>query len=487
MSASSPPNVLFLCTDQQRYDALGCYGNRDIRTPAIDALAADGVLFERCYVQNPVCAPSRASLVTGRYVHAHGLWANGVAIPAHEQLFPQALADGGYDCGLAGKMHLAACFDGRTEPRHDDGFRVFRWAHDPSHGSPENAYHRWLEAARPDLYAAAMERGPGRSGHAAAHIDRMPTQYHYSHWVGEETIDFLRQGRDAGKPFFFMANFFDPHHPFTAPEEYLARYDPAALPPPIGGPADLADKPPILQEASRESYAGHARGFAGHSDEEIRQVRAAYYAMVSLIDDEVGRILATLDDLGLRDDTLVIFTSDHGEMLGDHGLLLKGPMLFEGAVRVPLILRWPGRLPAGERRSELVQWLDLCPTVLEAAGVPALPRSQGRSLLPLARGEGGWTRDWALCEYRNSGHPYDPPVFMTMLRHDRYKLIVHHGPPAAERPRTGELYDLIIDPQELRNLWDAPSHRQTRTELQELLLDVLVATEDRSQVREAYW
>jgi arylsulfatase len=125
--------------------------------------------------------------------------------------------------------------------------------------------------------------------------------------------------------------------------------------------------------------------------------------------------------------------------------------------------------------------------VLEAAGLPPLPHNQGQSLLPVARGEGGWTRDWALCEYRNSGHPYDPPVHMTMLRHDRYKLIVYHGPPATDRPRTGELYDLAADPQELQNLWDVPSHRQTRTELQELLLDVLISTEDRSRAREAYW
>jgi arylsulfatase A-like enzyme len=487
MSAASPPNVLFLCTDQQRFDSLGCYGNQHIRTPAIDGLAADGVLFEQCYVQNPVCAPSRASLLTGQYVHTHGLWANGVALPEQAQLFPRALADAGYDCGMAGKLHLAACFQGRTEPRHDDGFRVFQWAHDPTHGSPQNAYHRWLETVRPDLYAAAMASGPGRSGHEAVRFDRTPTAYHYSHWVGEETIDFLRCGRSDDQPFFFMANFFDPHHPFIAPEEYLERYDPAALPPPIGSPDDLAAKPPILQEASRESYAGHARGFAAYAPDEIRQLRAAYYAMVTLIDDEVQRILSTLDALGLRNDTLVIFTSDHGEMLGDHGLLLKGPMLFEGAVRVPLILRWPGHLPPGTRRSELVQWLDLCPTVLAAAGLPPLRRSQGQSLLPLAQGDAGWTRDWALCEYRNSGHPYDPPVFTTMLRHDRYKLIVHHGAPATPRDRTGELYDLVNDPQEMQNLWDVPTYRRTRADLQELLLDVLVATEGRSQPREAYW
>ncbi len=488
MAAASRPNILFICTDQQRFDALGCYGNAHIQTPAIDGLAREGVLFERCYVQSPVCAPSRASLLTGRYVHSHGLWANGVALPPGERLFPRTLADAGYDCGLIGKLHLAACYQGRTEPRHDDGFRVFDWAHDPTHGSPENRYHRWLEERHPDLYAAAMAQGPGRRGHETVGFDSMPTEAHYSRWVSERTVDFLRSGRDPDKPFFLIANFYDPHHPFVAPQEYLDRYDPAALPPPIGGPDDLTDRPPILAEASKASYAGRARGFAAYSPEEIRRTIAAYYAMVTLIDDEVRRILSALDDLGLAEDTLVIFTSDHGEMLGDHGLLLKGPMLYEGAVRVPLILRWPGVLPANVRRPDLVQWIDLCATVLGAAGAEPLGGDQGQSLLPLARGDAeAPCRGWALCEYRDSGHPYDPPVHLTMLRQGRHKLVVHHGDPATGRPRSGELYDLEADPGELRNLWDDPAASDVRADLSALLRDVLVATEDRAQPREAAW
>jgi arylsulfatase A-like enzyme len=488
MAEAARPNILFICTDQQRYDALGCYGNGQIQTPAIDGLAGEGVLFEQCYVQNPVCAPSRASLLTGRYPRAHGLWANGVALPRHETIFTRVLADAGYDCGLIGKLHLAACYRGRTEPRRDDGFRSFEWAHDPTHGAPENAYHRWLEERYPDLYAAAMADGPGRRGHDPVRFDTMPTAAHYSRWVGERTIEFLRRGRRADRPFFLMANFYDPHHPFVAPREYLERYDAAALPRPIGGPEELATKPPIQAEASQRGYAGLARGFGEYEPRELQQVIAAYYAMVTLVDDEVARVLAALDELGLREDTLVVFTSDHGEMLGDHGLLLKGPLLYEGAVRVPLILRWPGHLPPGARRAELVQWIDLCPTVLAAAGAPPLPRNQGQSLLPLARGERDASpRGWALCEYRDSGHPYDPPVHVTMLRRGRYKLIVQHGAPAAGRARTGELYDLEADPRELRNLWDDPAAAPLRAELQEVLLDVLVATEDRGQPRETYW
>jgi arylsulfatase A-like enzyme len=145
-------------------------------------------------------------------------------------------------------------------------------------------------------------------------------------------------------------------------------------------------------------------------------------------------------------------------------------------------------IPAGRRCDELVEWHDLAPTVLEAAGLPAQPRGQAQSLLPLARGDAGAAgRGWALCEYRNSGHPYDPPVHTTMLRRGDHKLVVHHGPPSTGRARAGELYDLAADPGECRNLWDDPEHRELRTELQEFLLDALVATEDRTQPRDAYW
>jgi len=354
--------------------------------------------------------------------------------------------------------------------------------------SPENAYHRWLEAHHPAHYADAMAPGAARRGHEPGRFDAMPTAAHYSRWVAETAIDFLRSARDTAQPFFLWANFYDPHHPFVAPREYLDRYDPAALPAPIGEPDELASKPPIQADASRESYGGLARGFVDYAPEELCETVRAYYAMVSLVDDETGRILAALADLGLADETVVVFTSDHGEMLGDHRLMLKGPMLYEPAVRVPLILRWPARLPAGERRREIVEWIDLCPTFLALADLPPLPGNQGLSLLPLARGEpDAPTRGWALCEYRDSGHPYDPPVQVTMLRRGQYKICVHHGPPATDRPRTGELYDLAADPDELTNLWDDPGSRQIRVELEQYLLDVLVATADRSAAREAFW
>lgn len=173
-------------------------------------------------------------------------------------------------------------------------------------------------------------------------------------------------------------------------------------------------------------------------------------------------------------------------MLGDHAQILKGPLFYEGASRVPLILRWPGQIPPGTRRSELVSTLDLFATCMGAAGVDQPSSSQAIDLLPLTVGDPDATsRPWALCEYRNSGYPIDPPVDATMIRTDRYKLVVHHA--VAGRRRDGELYDLDIDPDERVNRWDHPDYQSVRFELTELLLDVLVASEDRSAVREGPW
>lgn len=470
------PNILLISTDQQRWDALGASGNPHIRTPHLDRLAADGARFTNCYVQSSVCAPSRASLMTSRYLHNHGLWANGVDINPDEQLFTRSLADAGYDCGLVGKFHLGAAQHGRVEPRIDDGFRVFRWAHDPYVRSEANHYHAWLDEHFPGVLDEAVARGGNRA------IDTLPAEQHYSRWIGEETIEYLTSGRDGDKPFCFVVNFFDPHHGFGSPPEYRATYDAESLPSPVT--SDLSTKPAVYTDASISSYAGNDRGFVDHTPEEIQDIIAHYYAMVTLVDDEVGRILAALEEQGLAESTIVIFTSDHGEMLGDHQMLLKGPMMFDCSLKVPLLVRWPQQIPAGTVREELVEWIDLAPTLLAAAGVAPLPRQQGRDLAPLWGDGAGWAdRDWVLSEYRDSCWPYDPPVHTTMLRSGSWKIVVHHGPPATARGRDGELYDLSRDPHEQHNLWNAPEAAEQQLAMERMLLDVLVATEDRSQVR----
>ncbi len=482
-----------LITDQQRFDALGCYGNTDIKTPNLDRLAAQGTLFETCYVQNPICSPSRASLTTGLYVRNHGLWANGVTLPPGHELLPKALADAGYDCGMAGKQHLAPCADG-DEPRLDDGYRVYKWSHDPIHRSPNNAYHDWLRRTHPDVYQTAVldrQSGSAEAGNVAkgaTPIDVVPVEAHYSRWIAEEAIGFIEDAdRPVDTPFYFMANFFDPHHPFGAPEPFRGLYDAATLPQPSGSTSELDGKPGVQREYNRASYGGHAPGFADYAAHELREARAGYYAMVSMIDAEVGRILDALKRTEVLADTLVIFTSDHGEMLGDHAIMLKGPMLYDSVVRVPLILHQPGTVPAGRRVAATVQMIDLTQTILAAAGVPGAFATQGADLMTLAHDPVAPWRDWALCEYRDSGHGAHPPVHTTMLRHGTMKLIVWHGPPAADRARDGELYDLDADPGEHVNLYHHSAYAAAREAMKDMLIDVTTATEWPRPARTAQW
>lgn len=467
------PNILVITSDQQRYDTLGSYGNPHVRTPRLDGLAREGVVFEHCYAPNPVCAPTRASMYTGRYPHVCGLTANGMDLPRHEVLFTRLLADEGYDCGLIGKLHLGSCANKRVEPRLDDGYRVYEWAHHPGDDwGDENAWWRWLQSLPPappkpePPYPIAM----GGVGY--------PTDRHFTHWAAERTLRFLREEREG--PFFAWMSLFDPHFPFDPPLEYLEMYDPRRVPLPRYVPGELEGKPWCQREGHLKTHRD-GRGFVEFSEEQIRGMVAAYWGMVSFLDYEIGRVLDALDETGLAEDTLVVFASDHGDMLGDHGLLTKGPFFYEGAVRVPLILRWPGQLAAGSRVAGLVNLVDFAPTMLEAAGVETPRTMQGRSLLPAARGEAWSSRESTLCFYRESETPRVPPVHATMLRTARYKLVAHHG------SREGELYDLETDPDETRNLWWEDRHRQVRDELLHQLLDSLVAAEAPGAERIGRW
>lgn len=483
------PNVLVICTDQHRFDAISTHPGSAAITPHLEALAAEGTVFDRCYTTSPVCSPARASMLTGRYPSSHGLWGNGVTLPDDSDLVSAELRTAGYRCGLVGKLHLSAAFQGRTEHRLDDGFEHLRWAHDPFHGSPENAYHAWLKQRFPELWerasASAFTEDVEEFNHDDTPFDAMPVEAHYSTWVTEEVCDFIEDAGD--RPFFLVANFYDPHHPFVAPQEYVDRYPPGSVPPSVGGPDELAGKPDVQSDASRRSYVGHGPSYPDFGAEELDELRRTYFAMVSLVDDCVGRILDTLRQKGLEQDTLVVFTSDHGEMLGDHALLLKGPMMYDVAVRVPMIVRWPGRVPAGHRVGDgFVGLHDVASTVRDATGLPPSDRDQGASLVAVAAGDAP-PRRYALCEYRDSGYPYDPPVHTTMYRTDRHKLVVWHGEPATSAARSGELYDLAEDPDELHNLWDREEHLRTQSDLYAQLADVVVSLEDRRAPRVAPW
>lgn len=478
------PNILWICTDQQRYDSLGCSGNSIVRTPHIDRLAAEGVQFDRAYCQSPVCTPSRASFLTGRYPRTTRCRANGQAMPVDEVLVSRLLADGGYSCGLAGKLHLSPCHPFVTtaaERRIDDGFHQFFWSHHPNPDWGANEYSQWLRQKGRSYKTAPVE--------GSRYVQTGPdAEDHQTTWCAEKAIQFMESHADHKHPWFFMANLFDPHHPFDPPKAYLDRYLNAldSIPLPKYTAGELDNKP----EYQRIDHVGAygTKGFLAASDMEERDhrmLRAAYWAMVELIDGQVGRMLASLKRTGQLDNTIVIFMSDHGELLGDHGMYLKGPHFYEESVRVPLILSGPGFIQGGRRTDGLIELVDIAPTLLDAAGLPAYAGMQGQSLWPYLTGRKGkesLQREDIYCESYDGHFQYGAhAVWATMVRTDAFKLVSYHG------DAIGELYDLSKDPAETYNLWHDPAYSGVKLNLMERLCHRMALTVDPLPNRVAPW
>lgn len=461
--SSKRPNILWICTDQQRYDTIGILGNPHVRTSNLDDLARQGAVFTNAYCQSPICTPSRASFLTGMYPSTVHASMNGNEVwGGSGRLITKLLAQHGYDCALVGKLHLAGA-EGRIEPRGEDGYRVFHWSHGPrDNWSEGHAYADWLREQGLDL--AELQKHP----------EDIPAAFHQTTWCAEKAIEFIKKEHD--QPWLLSVNTFDPHPQgsvFAAPREILSQYQPDNLPGPLFEESDLAAQKKLdkidFQTTPRRP-----------EENNIKEKQAAYYAMIELIDQNVGRILAALEQTGQRERTIVIFMSDHGEMLGDHGLLLKGCRFYEGLVRVPLIFSWPGHFREGLVSNALVELIDIAPTVLEICGIEVSERIQGSTLLPILAGRlpADHHRDYVRSEYYRALNPRSPGrssfegSYATMIRNRRYKLVVYHG------HEKGELFDLQEDPNEFQNLWDDPAHSQVRFELMKQSFDALAFAAD---------
>ena len=478
------PNILLLLTDQQRWDSLSCYGADWIHTPALDSIASDGARFNRCYCTNPICTPSRASLWTGRHLPGHGVYRLDDILPEDQVMFPSHLRDAGYRTGLFGKLHVS----GRRfedEQRHPhDGFDEYEWALEGplNMDAPMQAYARWLQEQDASVYETMRT-----SGRDLLHI---PRELHFTHWAHERGRDFIR--RNAGtQPFFCCISVFDPHNPYEDhPNEYRDRVDVSRLPPVLDD--RRTDLPYGVERERRGSYLGDIDAF---TEEDTREMRLGYFASLALLDDEVGETLKLLDQLDLSKDTLVIFASDHGDMLGDHRMLVKGAMFYDACVRVPLLMRRPGHIAPGTEVNAAVQPHDIAATICAAAGVePPYAAEEagitGRDVMPLLRGETERLHQDIVCLYRNTGinrhtRDWDPPINASMLFDGRCKLNLYHNDDASavalsETPGArppGELYDMENDPDELHNLWNDAASREVRSRLLIRLADWIASRE----------
>jgi arylsulfatase len=456
-----PPNILWICTDQQRFDTIRALGHPGADTPSLDRLAARGAAFTHAYAQSPICTPSRGSFLTGCYPSTIRCNRNGQShFPEGPILVTRRFADAGYDCGLIGKLHLASAAGG-VEPRTDDGYRYWQYSHAPRDDwKTGHDYADWVRAQGYSLRELA--RSP----------DGVPAELHQTAWCVTKTIDFIGEKREG--PWLASVNIYDPHPPFNPPKAYRALFDPAAMPPPLFRESDLVEqellaevdfqsevRPPEALDLRDPLSANDGSAIlAAQAGQDARVLRAAYFAMIRLIDDQIGRILDHLEETGQAEDTLIVFMSDHGEALGDHGLIQKGARFFDGLVRVPLLLSWPRRVKQGLRSDALVELIDVAPTLLEAAGLKTPAEMQGRSLMPILTGRASADRhrDFVRSEFLDALAKPDA-TRATMYRDARHKLVVYHG------HARGELYDLQADPGEFDNLWEDPAHAGVKTEL----------------------
>jgi arylsulfatase A-like enzyme len=480
---TTQPNVLWICTDQQRFDTIHALGNESIRTPNLDRLVQEGVTFSNAYTQSPICTPSRAAFLTGCYPSTLHVNRNGNAYfpsDAADKLITRRLANAGYTCGLAGKLHLSAA-NKRVEKRPpDDGYHFFKWSHHPT---PEDfwplrhhAYQAWV-----------AEQGVEWEDIYGGEYSGVPAEYHQTTWCANEAIDFMTQERQG--PWLMSVNPFDPHPPFDPPPAYMARMDVESLPLPLFQPSEMESQLAFSDIDHQTETPQDPEAY------DARRMIAAYYAQIELIDDQVGRMLDALEETGQRENTIVIFMSDHGEMLGDHGLILKGCRFYEGAVHIPLIISWPGQFQSNVRSEALVELVDIVPTLLESLGMSIPGYVQGKSLWPLLTGQPGQGihRDFARSEYHDALHRH----FVRCEYHDalarphashanmifdgRYKLVAYHG------HDVGELYDLKQDPNEFRNLWWEPSHQDMRFALLKRCFDAVMEATDDGQPRVALY
>ena len=436
-------NLLFITTDQQRWDSLPCYGLDFVQAPALNRLAAEGMVFENCSVSSPVCVPCRASFLSGQYASTLGVLGNGGWLHESVPTWPSRLGATGRRTAGIGKMHFS--------PWDDlGGFAERIIAEDKRHVYLPDDHVHFLKAHGLDRPHPVTL--PQYFESLGAPITPRPKRFHVDGFTGDQAAEWLEQ--HGAEPFAAWVSFAGPHDPYDPPEEMAALYYDAPIPEPIGSAEELATKPRAQRSRSRNTVDNSMFRIdpSQATPEHYRRWRAHYYANITLIDEGIGKMLQALEAAGTLDDTLIVFTSDHGDALGDHGLSYKG-FFYDSMVHVPLIVRGPG-VPSGQRSPALVSTLDLVPLFYRACDAELPPTLQGEDIAPLFDNPTSSIRDAVFSEIQGR----------TMVLTKEYKY-GHYADGSAE------LYDVVADPHELKNLAGDPQYREAEHHLRGLLVE----------------
>lgn len=482
MSQPAHPNFLFITTDQQRWDAVGIH-NPVLRTPCMDRLAREGVQFSRMYPTNAICMPSRASMITGRSQRGHQVFNHDVNLSEAIPVLGDSLRESGYETALIGKAHFRTADLEDVLPDHPpDGAPVnpenglwygpyygFNYAElHTGHAYPAGHWRVWLEQNHPEglmLWRKDHALAPP-TGAYTSWKNALPAAWHYTHWTGQRTLNWLRN-RDPSQPFFLWMSFADPHQPFAPPRPYCDMYSPSDMPDPVP-PEDVQNKPPHYGWARCGKRYGGYNTLTGWDGSHYGEIVAHYYGLTTFIDDAMDNVFEELNRQGLWEQTHVVFTSDHGEGLKDHGIAAKPMMSYESVNRVPFF--W--RQPSGEKRrvyDGVMTQLDLTPTFLDLAGAEPLPGMEGRSFAGVLRGEVHRHREAVIVE--RISVLAEGAMKVKMLVTEDWKLLHYGSSPY------GELYDVRNDPEDLNNLWEDPAYAEVKQQLIERLLATLIDDE----------
>jgi len=482
--AAERPNVLFIMADQLRADCLGANGNRIIRTPNIDRLAAESANFTSTFVQAPVCVPSRICFFTGRYPHSHKNRVNYTPCDRREVFIQSLLQQAGYQTGSVGKLHY---HPPTADHARSTGFDKVLLDDGVPQTDPYSDYVKWRNEhdlnAKVQYYAIVKGRAPGQNPYRGV-IDYEFTQ---TAWVGANTCEMLRDFSASPKPFFLFSSFFKPHSPHTVPVPFDSMYKDVEIP--LPRPATLEH----IQSQPKPVQAQILRGRPEYGMDRtlLQWAHRSYYGGVSMVDREVGRILDELEKSGRSRNTLVILSSDHGDQLLEHGLQGKN-VFFEESVHVPLLARYPGRIEP-RAHADLIETVDVVPTILDFCGVPIPESCQGRSFSALADSHKGayQPREFVFAENIIpeviTGGALDMPFVPgkgvggilhpdgKMIRTRKWKFNYYPG-------GLGELYDLENDPHEYQNLYRDPAHQNTVRDLKARLVDLLITADENDQI-----
>ncbi|MUG66372.1 MULTISPECIES: sulfatase [Paenibacillus] len=489
---SSKPNILLITSDQQHWNTIGAF-QPEISTPNLDRLVREGTTFGRAYCPNPTCTPSRSSIITGMYPSQHGAWTLGTKLLEDRHTVGEDFKEAGYETSLIGKAHFQP-LAGTPEYESKEAYPLLQdldyWKgfHGPFYGFDhvELARNHTNEAHVGQHYALWLEEQgctnwrdyflppTGTMDPEQTYKWPIPEKYHYNTWIAERTNARLEEHKKSETPFFLWASFFDPHPEYLAPEPWDTMYDPDKLTIPSLVPGEHDRNPPHFQLTQEEEpdfshlmetgFGIH--GYRSHLDYEYgakkrlteydkKKLVAVYYGMISLMDKYIGRILDKLDELGLADNTLVVFTTDHGHFFGQHGLQAKGGFHYEDLIKLPFIVRYPGHVPAGRRSDAIQSLVDLAPTFLSFCGLPIPGSMSGVDQKKVWLGVKERARDHAICEFRHEPTTIHQKTYVDA----RYKITVYYN------QTYGEIFDLQEDPGELHNLWDEPGYEGLKAEL----------------------